>query len=235
MECSVCDLRGAVQSCSQCHAQLCEVCTVTCRRCSKPVCPAHAHKTHSGRLLCLDCYEERKAKREHMKAMVDREEQEEDARPDLARRAGRDLEPSEDEILTGSVRKPLPPWKLSLYGGSVGLVAVLVLLLVPSLRQIPLPGGTVLPTPYLMMIIPAAAMFWGAVGLLSEEHRDDRPQCLAGVAVAAVCAILLIVAVATDPARKAAEEAARAQTIRTQMTPEQLNNWRNERLERFRR
>ena len=232
MECSVCDLRGAVQACSYCHAQICEVCGVTCRRCGKPVCPTHAYKTHSGKMLCLDCQEERKVKRERIRAMAERAEADnynETPRPD-----SHDSGLSEDEALTGSVRKPMPPWRLSLYAGVLGLVAVLVLLVIPGLRQVPMPGGIVLPTPYFVLVIPAAALVWGLVGLLSEEYREDTARCVAGLVLAVAGILLLVVAVATDPARKAAQEAADAQLVRTKMTPQQLNNWRNEKLERFR-
>lgn len=233
MECSVCDLRGAVQACSHCHAQICEVCGITCQRCGKPVCPAHVYTTHSGRKICLDCQAERKAKRARLKAMAEQAEGGEfaDAPAVLASDSGL----SEDEALTASVRKPPPPWKLSLYTAVVGFVAVLVLFLAPGLRQIPVPGGVGFPTPYILMIIPAAALVWGAVGLLNEEYREDRPQCVAGLLLAFAAAALMLVAVATDPARKAAEDAANAQMRRIKMTPGELENWRNEKLERYRR
>jgi hypothetical protein len=232
MECSVCDLRGAVQACSYCHAQICEVCGVNCRRCGKPVCPTHVYKTHSGKMLCRDCQEERKAKRERLRTMAERADAAE--YDDIPRTESHDSGLSEDEALTGSVRKPVPPWKLSLYTGVVGLVAVLVLLVAPGLRQVPIPGGAVLPTPYFLLVIPVAALIWGLIGLLKEEYREDTARCLAGLVLAVAGILLMVVAVVTDPARKAAQQAADAQLVRNKMTPQQLNNWRNEKLERFR-
>jgi len=232
MECSVCDLRGAVQACSVCHAQICEVCGIACRRCGKPVCPTHVYKTHSGKMLCLDCQEERKAKRAQLKAMAEREEN-----PDIDQASKSDSHDSglsEDEALVGSVRKPPPPWKLSLYAGAIGLVAVLVLLVAPGLRQVPLPGGIFLPTPYFLFVIPAAALVWGMIGLLNEQYKEDTARSVAGLILAVAGILLMVVAVATDPSRKAAKEAAEAQMSRIKMTPQQLNNWRNEKLERFR-
>lgn len=232
MECSVCDLRGAVQACSYCHAQICEVCGINCRRCGKPVCPAHVYKTHSGKMLCPDCQEERKAKRAQMKEMAEQGEAADFER--TPRADSHDSGLSEDEALTGSVRKPVPPWKLSLYAGILGLVAVLVVLVVPGLRQVPVPGGSMLPTPYFLAVIPIAALVWGLIGLLNEEYREDTARCVAGLVLAVASILLMVVAVATDPARKAAQDAADAQMVRTKMTPQQLNDWRNEKLERYR-
>ena len=233
MECSVCDLRGAVQACSYCHAQICEVCGVNCRRCGKPVCPNHVYKTHSGKMLCPDCQEERKAKRAHLKAMADRADAEEFG--DAPRIEKQDSGLSEDEALTGSVRKPTPPWKLSLYAGIVGLVAVLVVFVIPGLREVPIPGGIMLPTPYFLMVIPVAALIWGLVGLLNEEYKEDTARCVAGLVLSVAGILLMVVAVATDPARKAAQDAADAQMVRIKMNPQQLNDWRNEKLQRYRR
>jgi len=232
MECSVCDLRGAVQACSYCHAQICEVCGVNCRRCGKPVCPTHVYKTHSGKMLCLDCQEERKAKRARLRTRAERAEAAEFE--ETPRADSHDSGLSEDEALIGSVRKPPPPWKLSLYAGVVGLVAVLVLLVAPGLRQVPMPGGIVLPTPYFLLVIPGAALVWGLIGLLNEEYKEDTARCVAGLVLAVASILLMVVAVATDPSRKAAQVAADAQMGRIKMTPQQLNNWRNEKLGRFR-
>jgi len=235
MECSVCDIRGAVQACSYCNAQICEVCGIKCQRCGKPVCPAHVYTTHSGRKICLACQEERKAKRARMKAAAEQAEAAEFADSPPAAALQHDSGLSEDEALTASVRKPPPPWKLSLYAAVVGFIAVLVLFMAPGLRQIPVPGGAAFPTPYILLVIPVAALVWGVVGLVNEEYREDRTQCVAGVLLAVAAATLMLVAVATDPAKKAAEEAANAQMKRTKMTPQELENWRNEKLERYRR
>jgi hypothetical protein len=98
----------------------------------------------------------------------------------------------------------------------------------------PIPGGTVLPTPYFLMVIPMAALIWGLVGLLNDEYKEDAARCVAGLILALAGILLMVVAVATDPARRAAQEATDAQTIRTKMTPQELKDWRNEKLERFR-
>jgi len=99
---------------------------------------------------------------------------------------------------------------------------------------VPLPGGIVLPTPYFLLVIPGAALVWGLIGLLNEEYKEDTARCVAGLVLAVASILLMVVAVATDPSRKAAQVAADAQMGRIKMTPQQLNNWRNEKLGRFR-
>jgi hypothetical protein len=148
------------------------------------------------------------------------------------------LEAAEEEVverpvLAASVRKPPPPWKLCLYTACTGVVLAVVVLLLPGLRRFTLPWGGYFPTPYLLLLIPAISVFWAVVGLVSKEHRDDRSRCLVGLGVAVVSCILMIVAVYTDPARLAEAEAAREQGVRDNMTPEQLKQWREERLQKF--
>jgi hypothetical protein len=146
-----------------------------------------------------------------------------------------DEEVVERPVLVTSVRKPPPPWKLSLYTACTGVALAVILLLFPGLRRSTLPWVGSVPTPYLLLLVPAFSVFWAVVGMLSKEHRDDRSRCLIGLGVAVVSCILMLVAVYTDPARLAEAEAARLQNVRDNMNPEQLKQWREETLQRFKR
>jgi hypothetical protein len=224
MDCLVCNTRSAVESCAICHTLLCEVCAAKCEMCGKQVCPEHVHKTHSGRNVCLPCQEKRVAARHGREAGAQKPEK--DAEAAAAAAAGAQEQEAEWEVLTESVRKPPPPWKLSLYVACAGVALAILLFIFPSLCRIMLPGGRYLPTSYALLIVPAMALFWGVVGMFGKEYQGDRPRCFIGMGVALLAAVLLIGTVFADPARRAEVEAARMQNQRNNMTPEQLKQWR---------
>ncbi len=228
MDCLVCNSRSAVESCVICHILLCEVCGSKCEKCGHVACSEHVHVTHSGKVLCRTCQEKRVAahKAHHQDEQAAEDEM---GQPFVAE------EEIERPVLTASVRKPPPPWKMSLYVAIAGIVLALIMLALPSLRRFALPSGGFFPTPYLLMIIPAVAIFWGALGAYAKEYAEDRLRCLMGIGIAALACLLLLVAVYTDPARLAEAEAARIQSTREKMTPQQLEQWRNEKLNKFKR
>jgi len=224
MDCLVCKTRSAVESCAVCHTLLCEVCAAKCEMCGKMVCPQHVHKTHSGRNVCFPCQEKRVAARRAREAGAAQPEQDAAA----AAAAGAQEQEAEWEVLTESVRKPPPPWKLSLYVACAGVVLAILLFIFPGLCRIVLPGGRYLPTSFVLLIIPAMALFWGVVGLLGKqkEYEEGRSRCYIGMGVSVLAAALLIGAFFADPARRAEAEAARMQNERLNMTPDQLKQWR---------
>ena len=233
MDCFVCNSRSAVDSCSECQALLCEVCGVKCDQCGKMVCPDHVHKTRHGHNLCVRCNEARKAHKDKRKGGA--EEAAALAGTSLeALEGGREEEEAiEDEALVASVRKLAPPWKLSLYAACTGAVLVLIILLLPGLRRIPLPGGGSFPTSYFFLIPPLIAVFWSVTGLVREDYREERPRCLIGLGVALVTCVLVFVAVFTDPVRRAEIDSVRSQDERNNMTVDELGEWREEKLNRF--
>lgn len=171
MDCLVCNTRSAVESCAICHSLLCEVCSVKCQTCGKAVCPEHVYRSHSGKVFCLPCQEKRRtAARRARKAEDERDALGADmeAGPEAA-----EEEVVERPVLVASVRKPPPPWELSLYTACTGVALAVVVLLLPTLRRFTLPWGGHFPTPYLLLLIPAFSVFWAVVGLVSKQHRDD--------------------------------------------------------------
>jgi hypothetical protein len=227
MDCSVCGIRSAVGSCAECHAPLCEECGIICDECGAMVCPKHAHKTRSGKQLCTSCYEERKARRAKRRASESVEEAE------GVLTAGREEEAGEEEILTVSMRQPPPPWKLSLYSALLGVAVILLLLIFPSLRNVALSGETLLAVPYLVLIIPAIAIFWGIVGLVGAQYYENRQKNLYGILISVVVIVLCVVAVRTDPARLARLEAQREQEARSNMGTGELGEWRQDVLNKL--
>jgi Zn-dependent membrane protease YugP len=71
------------------------------------------------------------------------------------------------------------------------------------------------------------------MGMVTGENQQDRYRCLMGIGVALAACVLLFVAVFTDPVRVAAAEEARTQGAREKMTPAELKQWREQKLQKF--
>ncbi|MBN2308834.1 MAG: hypothetical protein JXR94_07695 [Candidatus Hydrogenedentes bacterium] len=230
MECAVCGVRSAVGYCVECQKMLCEECGTVCEMCNKTVCPEHVKETRSGRRLCVSCYEARKERRRQHKEGGDRKAE------DAALAEGMlDEELEEEELLTASAQRGLEPWQWSLIVAAAGLAIIFLLLIVPSLRRIPLGGSAYIPTPFVLLLVPAFAGIWAVIGLTNEAFYENRPKCLIGIALALVTVVLAFVAVATDPAKKAELEALQMQEERDSMTQEGLTDWRKNALDRYER
>ena len=61
MECSICHIRGAIGYCAECREMVCEECSRTCSACGRLMCMEHRHLTRSGRSICKECRNARKA------------------------------------------------------------------------------------------------------------------------------------------------------------------------------
>ena len=227
MDCTICNLRSEVGVCAECKAMLCEVCATTCERCGKLACPEHLHLTSHDRQLCEGCYAERKAARAAAKrkklGLVDDDEAPEH-RPD-------EQAEEEEEIVVLAGWEPPRPWQLSMYAASIGVAAIVLMLLLPSMRGFSMSsGGAYIPIPYALFVIVALTVFWAVRGFLKEEDPSDRNRCFIGLGMAIATTILIFVTVYTDPHRLAAIEARKAQAERDNMTPAQLQRWRMEKL-----
>ena len=233
MECTLCNVRSAIGTCNECHTMVCEECGVQCEHCGKWACPQHVYMTSSGKTLCLPCQEERRAR--HAAARRRAEGGYETPAPGGAVDTPVEQPAVEEEepILTASVRQPPPPWKLSMYTAGVALALWAVVFVFPGLRRIPSFGDGHLATPYILMIVPLIAVFWGVVGYMREELQSERNRSMIGVGMAILASILLVVAVQTDPARAEEQRALEDQQERQNMTPAELEQWKKERLQRF--
>jgi len=239
MECLVCNSRSALECCNVCQTLLCEECGARCAKCGKRICPEHTYITSHAKTLCTPCQDKRKARHDAKHGITHAAEDERQEAPDSSgsgefssEEAGLEAETA---ILVASVRKPPPPWKLSMYSAAAGAVLILILLAVPGLRRVALPWGGALPTPYVFLLIPAAALFWAGVGLWGRQHADDRNRCWYGAALALATIALAFFAVYTDPARLAEETGARLQQERDQLSPDELKLWRDQKLQKYRK
>ncbi|MBI4559536.1 MAG: hypothetical protein HY706_18260 [Candidatus Hydrogenedentes bacterium] len=227
MECALCNVRSSVGYCIECQVLLCEECSAKCENCQKLLCPDHKHETRGGRVLCVECYEERKQRRAERRVAVAADSEKDHAAEEVPEgEVG-------DEALVASVRKPPPPWKLSLYSAAAGIAAILIILVLPSLRRITLVGSSYLPTPYILLPIPIFAIFWAAIGLYHKDYQEDRPRSWIGLGLAVVTILLAFVARWTDPALQAEEEVRQQQEKRLHMNVEERTEWRQNMLNRY--
>ncbi|MFP4191057.1 MAG: hypothetical protein ACLFU6_03195 [Candidatus Hydrogenedentota bacterium] len=236
MECMECGIRSAVGSCKTCGKLLCEECGIECQECGHVVCSEHVNVTPGKRNLCEVCFEKRQERREghksgHAKAKtgggvieeLDGEELEEG-------------ETLEERTLTASARRAPNPSVISLAVAGLGLALMLLVLFVPDLRRVGLGPDAYLPTPLILLIIPLVGAAWGIFGMKAQSdgrtpYRTIWRRSMAGVGIAIVSCVIGVFAWQTDPARIADQEA--RQNQQQEMTPEELEQWRQQRLERY--
>ncbi|HOE67409.1 MAG TPA: hypothetical protein PLO62_12860 [Candidatus Hydrogenedentes bacterium] len=231
MECGVCSIRSAVGYCAKCKALLCDACAVPCEKCGALSCPAHIHITRSQRKICLACFDERQAQKTAQSDRKDRPEEENTAFSD-EEKAPRTPARIEAEALSASGYKSHPLWRISLYTAIAGLAAMLFVLVFSSFQYILVPLVGWVRTPMILLLIPAIAIFWAAVGLFREPYYMDRLRCLMGAAIALVTIALglgILQARAASPTESAQTV---IRTTRDAMTPAQLEEWRQNMLRR---
>lgn len=227
MECMVCGLRSSVGYCAVCQKMLCEECGIRCEMCGKMVCSEHSYETSSGKQLCIECQKERKkeyAKRRREAEAGIQPQEDAVAQPEAV---------GQEEVLTASAKRKIEPWTWSLGVAILGVVIILVLLVVPSLRRAPLSASAYIPMSIVPIILALFATVWGILGIVREEHVEDRSKCFAGLGVAFVTILLAIVAIYTDPAAKIKSEVDLMQNDREGLSQKELTDWRKQSLEKF--
>lgn len=202
MECMVCKIRSAMNSCAECRTLLCEECGAACDECGKRVCPTHVHESRSGRVLCVGCYKVYTDRRRHHDHDRDREEEEVYLSP--AAVAAVDAE--ERRVRLSRSSAPVRPWVASLYLALAGAAAIGVLLLFPELRRINVGGGQAITTAYLVLVLPFLAVAWAALGLLTRMTPDPKYLNLIGLVVAAATVGLSFYAVRPAKVARAVAE-----------------------------
>jgi hypothetical protein len=202
-------------------------------------CPTHTKRTSSGHILCIRCYEKRRARKEQQRQAAAAggggggtgfQDLESGGRP-----TPREQEYDEHAALTASARATTPPWKLSLYAAIAATVFVLIILIIPGFRRIPM-GASYFPTSLCVLFIATLSAFWAAIGLMSKdpEQEENRGRCLSAIGLAVVSAILAFIAIITDPAKAIDQENERVQMEQINLTPEERQEQTRRMLEEFR-
>ena len=231
MDCAVCGIRSSTGYCVECQTLLCEECGTVCESCGKLACPEHVEETRSGKRLCSSCMAKRREARKKHKRH--RDEDTSFAAMEGGGEPGAEEEPDEEAILTASARAGLEPWQWSLMLGIGGAIIILLLLVFPSWRRIPMGPDAYLPTTIFAVVFPLFSVIWAITGMVRIEYDEDRGKCYYGIALSLLTLILVVVAVVTDPARHQRNDAQTLQEQREGLSEEGLERWREEQLERF--
>lgn len=228
MECQTCNVKSSVGFCVTCKSMLCEECGIKCDECKRLACRAHIQRTGSGKQLCLTCYELRREKKREKRG--DAGDTSFAALSGAPKPAEAPDETPDEEIVLGKWQPP-PPWKISIYTASIGLAATIFITVIPALRKIILPGGDYIATPYILVLIPVMALLWAAVGFYQEKYIQERMRSLPGVVIAIINIALCFAVVQFDV--KLPEPTDSNQSVRAEMDAKELEDWRNNILDKF--
>lgn len=135
----------------------------------------------------------------------------------------------DDEHKPFESRKPAPPWKYSVFTGGTGVIFMLALYIFPDLRRIDTPWDDAFPAVYAMLVFPILAFIWGVIGLLGKQFRPDAARAALGILLSLIGFGLAYAAIAADRASDA-QQAPTAADERLEMTPQELQEWRSNKL-----
>ncbi|HOF41807.1 MAG TPA: hypothetical protein PLD73_17185 [Candidatus Hydrogenedentes bacterium] len=250
MDCSRCQFRSAVGYCGVTHDLLCEECGVHCDQCGWFVGEEHIYETSKGVRLCPKCQEERKAR----KTAKHKQQRARDREPAATRHAAPDtslaaLESTapapgeldddealidEDAALAASGYQKWQPWQFSMLLAVFGIICATLIIIFPSFRGIKVGGGDYFPMAYIVVFLPLLAFVWALIGLTYAKFWEDREKCLVSTGLGILAIIMLFGSWFTDPVRQAEEQTAIAIRTRDDMNAQELAEWREGILNRYR-
>jgi len=256
MECQVCHQRSSIGYCEETTQLVCEECSGSCYKCNGLIANGAGHTSpKSGHLYCSACWEERQRRRKSHKKSSSGDHKPEDPPDGTALDALKSAEPApheeserdhldaledaeevddEEAALITSAWRPPPPWKLSFQTGVIGLIAIIIIYIFPSLYRVPLSANSEILTPYIILIIPILAIIWGISGVLSMDYMTDKTRSLAGLSMGIITVALILYAVTHDPYASQNQSLVEMQRTRDGMTREELRVWRNNILDKHR-
>jgi hypothetical protein len=137
--------------------------------------------------------------------------------------------PRDEEHRPFEARQPTPPWKYSVYTGAAGLALMVALLVLPDLRYVETPWNRSFPAAYAILVFPVFALIWGLIGAIGQPYRADAGRAIAGI-------VLSLLTFGVGYANLTSDEAVQVEQPtdetdeRLEMTPQELQEWRSERL-----
>lgn len=187
MICDICQTRNPAGFCVTCQKMLCAECGSQCAECGKMACPECQDTTRSGKLLCSNCMEERRAKKAEAKAKA------------KAGAAPAEAEiPEEEEFPEPVSRVQVRPWVASLVVGGVGTLLSLFFFWT---------GGAV---HWTVLLLVALGVIWALVGIIGPS--EQKAQAFAGLALNLVPIILVLSLGIEAPWTKRESESEQQQT-----------------------
>ena len=250
MDCSVCKFRSAVGYCGVTHELLCEECGVHCDQCGMFVGAEHIYGTGKGVRHCPKCQEQRKVRKaaKHKHHHRDREPAPTHAAADTSLAAlenaaapppAEDLDEEEavvdeEAALTASGYQKWQPWQFSMLLAVFGVICATLIIIFPSFRGIKVGGGAYFPMAYIVVFLPLLAFVWASIGLTYAQFWEDREKCLVSSGLGILAIIMLFGSWFTDPVREAEQQAEVAVRTRDDMNAQELAEWREGILSRYR-
>ena len=76
-----------------------------------------------------------------------------------------------------TIRYTLTPWKVALWGSSLGLLFSVLFAVFPNLHRIPLPGGASFPSLYFVILLPVVASGWAVAGIVRRKRDANVNWC----------------------------------------------------------
>jgi hypothetical protein len=210
----------------------------------------HIYETSKGVRLCPKCQEERKAR----KTAKHKQQRARDREPAATRHAAPDtslaaLESTapapgeldddealidEDAALAASGYQKWQPWQFSMLLAVFGIICATLIIIFPSFRGIKVGGGDYFPMAYIVVFLPLLAFVWALIGLTYAKFWEDREKCLVSTGLGILAIIMLFGSWFTDPVRQAEEQTAIAIRTRDDMNAQELAEWREGILNRYR-
>ncbi len=124
-------------------------------------------------------------------------------------------------------RESRPPWKYSVYTGVAGLILMGIVYVFPDLRSFETPWDDEFPTVYSLLPFPILGLVWGIVGAIGKQYRADAGRALIGIVLSLAGLGIAYSGVLQNPRTP---EPDATTDPRLQMTPQELKEWRSEKL-----
>lgn len=135
--------------------------------------------------------------------------------------------PPEPRVLAR--RAPTPPGTICLRVGAVSLVMMLAAYIFADIREVEVPWQRQFRIGYILMFVPALGLLWGVIALIKREAGDARRAALGMVLSLAALGLGAAIISARSQPRDVQPV---ANSERTNLTPAELNKWREEKLRR---
>ena len=93
-----------------------------------------------------------------------------------------------------TIRYTLTPWKVGLWGSSLGLLFSVLFAIFPKLHQLPLPGGTSLSSFYLVVSLPVVASVWAVAGIVRRKRDANVFWCYFSLLLSFFALVFVVIA-----------------------------------------
>lgn len=93
-----------------------------------------------------------------------------------------------------TIRYTLAPWKVGLWGSSLGLLFSVLFAIFPKFHQLPLPGETSLSSLYLVLSLPLVASAWSVAGIVRRKRDANVFWCYFSLLLSFFATVFVVIA-----------------------------------------